>query len=117
MCLRSAVETACCSIDQPDIADVSPIGQGGCIMKPGMFWSLESFTRYYSYRHHKKETTYFFYSKHQDVHLNEMVAMETVNYTFSRPRLCLGDEAYVTANIIHFADIVWFRIVRNTKTD
>lgn len=55
-------------------------------MKPtadGNLERLESFTQHFPYCHHKKRH-YFFHSKHQDLHLNKMVAIETVNYTFSR---------------------------------
>jgi hypothetical protein len=78
-----------------------------------MFWSLEraeSFTQYFPFRHHKKRQPFFFHSKHRDLHLNKVVAIETVNYTFSRARLCLTVEDYVTANIIHIGDIVPLRI-------
>ena len=77
-------------------------------MKPAMFWSferVESFAQRFPFRHHKKETDFFFHSQHRDLHLNKMVAIETVNYIFSRARVPLRPD-YVTANIIHIVDIV-----------
>lgn len=80
-------------------------------MKAAMVWSAGPDIQSTSHTANiKRDTIFFFTPKRQDLHFNKMVAIETVNYTFSRARLCLSVENCVTANIIHTGYIISFKV-------